>query len=391
MEGEAFTIALLAEIGRLAMLKTAPQDYAEVAERARREGMPIEQCEREAFGTDHRQLSLDLMRHWNLPERFSNAIAHRSSTAEALQALPPGDERSMAHSTAFSSMVASYYCVSPRGLTLAMMSDLGHVLFGMSQEEIDAFIANVGQTVKATADLFETDPAQMGSPTELMTEAMEQLCTIASTVAEGQAAESIRNRLLDENGKLKQRIQDLVQRGSRDWLTGVYNRGYFDDQLTTAIARATASREPLGLLFLDADHFKRINDEYGHLAGDAVLQRLANVISHAVRRRDVVARYGGEEFVVLLAEPSVEALESLAERVRGAVEAERIPVEGGGVIRVTISIGGAVFEPPHSSETSTNLLMSADAALYEAKTAGRNCFVIKNVVSSPTPAAAADN
>jgi diguanylate cyclase (GGDEF)-like protein len=379
MEGEAFTIALLADIGRLAMLKTAPQEYAAVVGRAAREGLPIEQCEEEAFGTSNTQLSLNLLNHWNLPKRFANAICQRSSSSEQLRGLAADDERSMAYTTAFSTAVASYYCVSPRGLSLAVMSDLGAELFGMSQEEIDELVESVGQAVKATADLFETDPGHMPSPTDLMTEAMEQLLSIASAVNEGQAEDSVKAKLLNENGQLKQRIQDLVQRGSQDWLTGVYNRGYFDEQLTCAIGEATASKEVLGLLFIDADHFKKVNDEYGHVAGDAVLQRLATVISSAVRRRDLVARYGGEEFVVLLAEPSVAALESLAERVRAAVEAERIPVEGGGVVRVTISIGGTVFEPPHNAETPTNLLLSADAALYEAKNSGRNRIVIRHV------------
>jgi diguanylate cyclase (GGDEF)-like protein len=379
MEGEAFTIALLADIGRLAMLKTAPQEYAAVVDRAQREGLPIEQCEEEAFGTCNTQLSLNLLNHWNLPKRFANTICHRASSSEQLRSLPTGDERSMAHTTAFSTALASYYCVSPRGLSLAVMSELGAELFGMSQEQIDDLVESVGHAVKSTADLFETDPAHMQSPTDLMTEAMEQLLSIASAVNGGQAEDSVKAKLLDENGQLKQRIQDLVQRGSQDWLTGVYNRGYFDEQLTCAIAEATASNESLGLLFIDADHFKKINDEYGHLAGDAVLQRLATVLSTAVRRRDLVARYGGEEFVVLLAEPSAAALESLAERVRAAVEAERIPIEGGGVVRVTISVGGTVFEPPHNSETPTNILMSADAALYEAKNAGRNRVVIRHV------------
>jgi diguanylate cyclase (GGDEF)-like protein len=379
MEGEAFTIALLADIGRLAMLKTAPQEYAAVVDRAAREGLPIEQCEEEAFGTSHTKLSLELLGHWNLPKRFGNAICQRSSTSQQLTSLPADEERPMAYTTAFSTMVGSYFCVSPRGLTLAVMSDLGHELFGMSHEDIEEFVETVGQAVKATADLFETDPAHMQSPTELMTEAMEQLCSIASSLTEGQAEDSVKAKLLDENGQLKQRIQDLVQRGNQDWLTGVYNRGYFDEQLTKAIAEATAGKEPIGLLFIDADHFKKVNDDYGHLAGDAVLQRLATVISSVVRRRDLVARYGGEEFVVLLAEPSVAALESLAERVRAAVEAERVPCEGGGVIRVTISVGGTIFEPPHNPETPVNLLMSADAALYEAKNAGRNRIVIRHV------------
>lgn len=379
MEGEAFTIALLADIGRLAILKTSPQEYAAVMDRATRESLSLEQCERDAFGIDHTNLSLALLNHWNLPKRFSNAICQRFAPPQDLTILPAGDERSMAFTTAFSTTIADYICVTPRGLSLALMSDLGFELFGMSQDEIGQLLESTHRAIQATSDLFETDPSQLGSPSELMAEAMEQLSAIASSLDDGLAEESVRSRLLDENGQLKQRIQDLVQRGSTDALTGVYNRGYFDEQFTARAAHAAAHSEPLGLLFIDADHFKKVNDEYGHPAGDAVLKRLAAVLSAAVRERDLVARYGGEEFVVLLTKPSLAGLESLAERVRSAVEAERVPIEGGGAVRVTISVGGAIFDPPHAPDAPSNLLLTADAALYQAKDAGRNRVLIRQV------------
>ncbi|HVJ68301.1 MAG TPA: GGDEF domain-containing protein [Caulifigura sp.] len=379
MEGEAFTIALLADIGRLAMLKTAPQEYAAVIDRAIQEGTSIEVCEREAFGIDHTSLSLALLNHWNLPKRFSNAICQRMAAPKQLTSLPPGDERSMAFTTAFSTTIADYICVTPRGLSLALMSDLGFELFGMSQDEIGELLAGTQQAVRATADLFETDPSRLGSPTDLMAEAMEQLGAIATSLNEGLAEESVRSRLLDENGQLKQRIQDLVQRGSTDALTGVWNRGYFDEQFTVHVAGSIPHNEPLGLLFIDADHFKKVNDEYGHPAGDAVLKRLAAVLLASVREKDMVARYGGEEFVVLLNKPSMPGLESLAERIRSAVEAERVAIDGGGVVRVTISIGGALFSPPHGTDIASNLLLTADAALYQAKDAGRNRALIRHV------------
>ena len=379
MEGEAFTIALLSDIGRLAMLKTAPQEYAAVVHRAAEENLTVEQCEHEAFGIDHSSLSLALLNHWNLPKRFSNAICQRAAAPQHLTSLPPGEERAMAFTTAFSTTIANYICVTPRGLSLALMSDLGFELFGMSQDEIADLLDSTQQAVRATADLFETDPSTLGRPTDLMAEAMEQLSEIASTLTEGPASDSLRSRLLDENGQLKQRIQDLVQRGSIDALTGVYNRGYFDEQFTLRTVDATTHNEPLGLLFIDADYFKKVNDEYGHPAGDAVLKRLASVLAGAIRDKDLVARYGGEEFVVLLAQPTVQGMEALAERVRAAVEAERIPIDGGGVVRVTISIGGAIFDPPHSTDAPSNLLLTADAALYQAKDAGRNRVLIRHV------------
>jgi diguanylate cyclase (GGDEF)-like protein len=379
MEGEAFTIALLADIGRLAMLKTAPQEYAAVVDRSQSECVAIEDCEKEAFGINHTELSLSLLTHWNLPKRFSDAIRERSSLAEDLLRLPKGDERSMAFTTAFSTVVARYFCVSPRGLSLALMTELAAELFEMDQDHLAQLLENTEKAVKSTADLFETDPSRLGSPTDLMAEAMEQLCILASSISEGQAEANVKSRLVDENGQLKQRIQDLVQRGNLDALTGVSNRGHFDEQFTLASTHAAAHGDPLGLLFIDADHFKKVNDEYGHPAGDAVLKRLGTVLSSVARDRDLVARYGGEEFVILLAKPSTAGLESLGERIRAAVEAERIPIEGGGVVRVTISVGGALIEPPYTDESPSQLLQTADAALYQAKDGGRNRVVVRTV------------
>ncbi len=383
MEGEAFTIALLADIGRLAMLKAAPQEYAAVIDRVSRESLMLEDCEREAFGTTHSELALKLLSHWNLPARFGNAIQHRSAAASVLLELPAGEERWLAHATAFSSVIANYFCVSPRGLSLALMSEMADI-FGMMQEELDQLLEKIQQAVRGTADLFETDPSRLGSPTDLMAEAMEQLSSLASSLNEGQAEASVRSRLLDENGQLKQRIQDLVHRGSLDALTGVFNRGYFDEQFSLISAAAVADQQPLGLLFIDADHFKKINDEYGHPAGDAVLKRLATILSGCVRERDIVARYGGEEFVILLSKPCLAGLESLAERVRSAVEAERIPIDNG-VIRVTISVGGAFLQPPLAGDASANLLLNADAALYAAKDSGRNRVLIRQISAADSP------
>jgi diguanylate cyclase (GGDEF)-like protein len=209
-----------------------------------------------------------------------------------------------------------------------------------------------------------------------MAEAMEQLSRLANSASTGTATEKVRGELMDENGQLKRRIQDLVLRSSVDAMTGCFNRGHFDEQLIERAAVARAGRKPLGVLFLDADHFKKINDTYGHAAGDAVLKRLGSLLTQTIRGNDIVARYGGEEFVVLLAEPCLVALQSLSERLRAAVEKERIAIDGG-AIRVTVSIGGALANGPHQENCAERLLALADAALYSAKNAGRNRVEIR--------------
>ncbi len=171
----------------------------------------------------------------------------------------------------------------------------------------------------------------------------------------------------------------LEQMALHDALTGLANRRKFLDHFESARARLERHGQPVSLLALDIDHFKRINDEYGHPAGDEVLVAIARVLERNVRRTDLVARFGGEEFMVLLPDSSIAGAAEAAEKLRAALEAEPIEVETAGrreTLAVTISIGVAVLtrESPSSFD---DLVGRADQALYAAKLAGRNRVCIE--------------
>jgi len=164
------------------------------------------------------------------------------------------------------------------------------------------------------------------------------------------------------------------ERARRDGLTHVANRQTFDLELQKAITACTANQLPCSLLILDLDHFKSINDRYGHLAGDTVLKRVASTISDAVQQtrfadRSLVARYGGEEFAVLLPEISLAGARRIAEQIRTTIEKLEHSVEQS-VVHTTASIGVAT-SPLHGSRP-LELIHSADSAMYAAKHAGRN-------------------
>ncbi|MEK6372631.1 MAG: GGDEF domain-containing protein [Acidobacteriota bacterium] len=156
-----------------------------------------------------------------------------------------------------------------------------------------------------------------------------------------------------------------------DGLTQVANKRHFVDFLEREIARATRHGRPLALALFDVDHFKRTNDEYGHLAGDRVLQGIASVVAKQVRREELIARYGGEEFAVVLPETSVEDAALFCERIRADVERERFEFDGE-PLRATISLGAAALE---ASDTVDTLVARADGLLYRAKQTGRNRVV----------------
>jgi len=155
-----------------------------------------------------------------------------------------------------------------------------------------------------------------------------------------------------------------------DGLTGVFNKRYFLEALEKEASRSQRYDRPLSILMFDIDHFKRVNDNYGHLAGDYVLQALARLISTRARREEIFARYGGEEFVILLPETQNEGAMELAEQLRKRVASYTFVFEGE-EIPVTVSIGVATVHGEGISETE--FIRRADEKLYQAKAEGRNC------------------
>jgi diguanylate cyclase (GGDEF)-like protein len=165
----------------------------------------------------------------------------------------------------------------------------------------------------------------------------------------------------------QQRVYEL---STRDGLTSLYNRRYFDERLQAELAFARRHGSLLGVLLLDLDHFKRLNDTHGHIAGDRALMEVGRAIGAQVRGEDMVARYGGEEFVVLVRDIAREGVVVLGERLRAAVESLRVPHEGR-ELTVTVSIGAIVIRPARTT-TADELIAAADRLLYEAKSQGRN-------------------
>ena len=180
----------------------------------------------------------------------------------------------------------------------------------------------------------------------------------------------------------------LLRSGFTDVLTGWNNRRYLQVRLNEELARARRDASSLVCLMLDIDHFKSVNDTYGHAAGDAVLRELAQRIETQVRVSDIAARYGGEEFVVLLPATEIESGTLLAERIRKAVSARPIEIGGGNSVTITASIGIASTAPTRDVDdlkTASELLLArADVALYSAKSAGRDQVAAEH--GDPVPA-----
>jgi len=167
-------------------------------------------------------------------------------------------------------------------------------------------------------------------------------------------------------------LKDIETLAITDGLTGVYTRRYFLERFDEEIKRSASRKSSLAFLMIDADHFKAVNDQHGHLAGDQVLKEISNIIQENVREIDIVGRFGGEEFCVVLSDTDMEGARLVAERIRKSAE-KRLIKAYDSALRVTLSIGLAIY--PSDGKLLEELMDKADWALYRAKSQGRNCVI----------------
>jgi diguanylate cyclase (GGDEF)-like protein len=188
-------------------------------------------------------------------------------------------------------------------------------------------------------------------------------------------------RAFDEMaGALQRRDQELQEQAISDPLTGLYNRRYLSEFLSRELVRAKRSATPVAVILIDLDRFKRVNDTFGHEAGDVVLTAVGALLKSKVRGSDIACRYGGEEFALIMPQADVDAAGRRAEEVRAGVAALAPTHHGKSLGKLTASFGIALF-PDHARDIDS-LLRAADVALYAAKGAGRNRIMISSAVDA---------
>jgi diguanylate cyclase len=213
---------------------------------------------------------------------------------------------------------------------------------------------------------------QSGPTREALTSILAELATETQSVLA--RSRRLEDRLVESAGEISHLRENLVvlqREAMTDALTGIPNRGYFERRLRDAAETARLHGEPLALLFVDIDHFKKFNDTYGHQLGDQVLRLVARTLTDCVKGRDTAARFGGEEFAILLPNTSLKNAALLAEQIRATLVRRRIVRKNSGdeLGVVTVSIGVGAWRP---GDEAADLLARADAALYQAKRSGRN-------------------
>lgn len=247
-----------------------------------------------------------------------------------------------------------------------LMTDVMPVAVAQMQEDFQLADASGGTTLPSHE--FEWNGRWFYATPHVLRDARGEVAGLSMAWMDITARKLAEQQLTEANERL-----ELYAR--QDYLTGLYNRRYLDERLAREIARAQRDSQTLSVCMVDVDHFKAYNDAQGHLAGDACLRTVARALALEVRRPgDLVSRYGGEEFVMVLAATDAPGAAKVAEQVRSAIEALRLPHPDAPPGIVTVSLGLVSWRPDGTGLADpSGLLRAADQALYEAKRAGRNC------------------
>lgn len=379
---EYFQSGILIDLGRLVLLKAVPRDYLPCLMGSKIGRRPLHEVESEKLGLDHLDVGERIVRDWHLPEVLALVVRHHEDSPEQIDAAGIQAEwLPLVKAAAVAAAVGDYFCGDLKGAALERLRHLTICFFGFSEERLQEYLRHVKERVDAAADLFAVPADEIGDPADLMAQASEQLAQLAvrEHVA-GTQAQAEKDLVVREKQVLVEKNDELQKRALRDPLTGVYNRLFLDEALEKEVRRCARVAAPVGVIFCDIDHFKKLNDTYGHPFGDLVLQKVAKAYSETIRDSDTLARYGGEEFVILAVEPTEKGLEKLAERIRARIEAEEILHEGTRV-PVTVSVGAAIGLPDRGdAELGKKLVAAADEAMYDSKHAGRNRVHLRSLV-----------
>jgi two-component system cell cycle response regulator len=362
---EAFTGGLFQDMGMLAMATVFGERYGSSLHRGPHCHLP--RREKEEFGFDHTEAGAALGERWRLPEQTLQCV-RRHHDPEAAAAGHPATVQCVA----LGSMLASELLAPEEERRLAKLAQAIIAWFGPGTLDLPELVR------RATADA--------GSLAVVFDQSMEAPADLEAILAEAH------DQLVQHQVSVAREAQTRLEESLTDALTGGGNRRSFDQSLEGRFAEATRSSAALTAMFIDVDHFKVINDRYGHAVGDAALVELAVRMTAALGTRGALFRYGGEEFAVLAPGLAADDAVGLADEVRQAVAAAPVDLRGldagAQEALITISAGVATHSLEAPYATAAALMRAADEALYVAKRAGRNRVSPASRSNAPPEAAA---
>jgi diguanylate cyclase (GGDEF)-like protein len=348
-------------VGMLALDMALPDLYSE-GERVQRNHSALIEQEKKRLQVDHAHIGGWLMEGWHLPDRLHRAITRSHQLDLSFSAEPA---QIFDRCVALSGPVADLFLLDPEQRQFAETALCAERSLGLDKMAFGQVLGTIGAMIPETEAIFETDLLSKQHP-ELILEQARDVLMLRSLHA---LREINTLRVAAEDSS--SRTLELEEETRRDSLTGVYNRAYLDQFLGREFDNSTKHKWPLSVAFADLDNFKSINDNFGHQAGDRILQATARILRGNTRETDLIARFGGEEFVVVLPATDTETARSICERIVVAFR-NTGHVIGSDQATVTISIGCATHGNQTLFDSVADFVKAADQALYTAKMRGRN-------------------
>lgn len=368
---ELFLAGLLQDIGMLVIDKMDPNFYRSVNV-DQRDHAAVVAGEREQLGADHADVGSWILQKWGFPEYLIAAVLYSHSDAAPSEAR---DMRQLMQCIQLAGRVVDAIENPSEQSNLQVVAGLVKERLGVGEDTFRDMLLQLNEDLSEAQDLFDTDLSDYNYSDTLLDNAKEMLMMMNLQTLQ-QA-----DKLQETAEVLESRTRELEERTRRDGLTGLYNRAFLDQKLGHEFSMASERDWPMIVMFVDLDHFKRVNDTYGHQAGDQVLMRAARALADGTRDDDIVARYGGEEFVIVTPGRGEETARIIADRLVTSFRGMRHPVIDGKEINVTVSIGVAIMGEGDTFRSVDELVEAADKALYLAKKNGRNRYVIYSDVN----------
>lgn len=377
---DIFVTALLHNIGMLVLLQNDRSRYHLLLQEYDISHADLVKAEQRLYRFDHQQVGCTLLKTWSLPEPIIQPIAFHHTPLRT-----PGDKRMTTRILHIADQFSAVYCSPESAVQARHIQEQLCEEFQLPEERTRDLLDSVAARSIEILETFEIEPGDLKPYSQMLQEANSELgrlnLSYEQLVIELKEARDKSERLARQLSEANLRLNDLVY---TDALTGLYNHRYFQEALATELARGRRHHFPVSLILFDLDHFKRINDTYGHPSGDQLLRFLADNIRKTVRPSDIVARYGGEEFAVILPQTDMTGVRVFAARLRRLVESLCLQIEEQ-MLQVTISVGGATCDPEQTDLTKDVLIKTADQGLYTSKRNGRNQVTILTTENAPEP------
>ena len=374
----AFLIGLLEELGLLLLSYIAPKEFAEYLKEAQERELDITVVSRESLQTDYSELGVKLAEHWKLADTIKDVIRYYQDPEKARRANLPKENFRYVIAGYLGHQAAEIFNGRQKSLHIKKLREGYRSYLNRAESDADRLLNKLCDLMSKAATAFDIPMPPPQSYALILEGANAELARI-NLQYEGMYHELMTkvDELKQMNKKLNTLTEELSRKNAvladqaeKDGLTDLYNHRFFFEFLNKHILQAQRYQRPFTLILLDIDHFKVINDTYGHQCGDQILKDLAEILQDSVRKSDITARYGGEEFAVIMPETEIRGAAIAAENIRYKIQQHLFQVSADQSIQFTISLGVVQFT--ESMKGVKELMGEADKCLYQAKRGGRN-------------------